>query len=101
MFVNVRIDGSFLDEPYKQELKHLQHWLDKAKDKKVLLLELGAGYNTPGVIRMPMERIKASFNNASFIRVNMEYAEIPPQIKKNSLSVKGNISSFIEELHNA
>lgn len=98
MFLNVRVDRSFIEKPYQKGLSNLTNWLNINKDKKILLLELGAGYNTPGVIRMPMESIKAALPNSSLIRVNMKYPEIPIQIQDNSISVRGNIENFINEL---
>ena len=103
MFINARVDQSFIEKPYKIERERLVKWLNQIKNQKLLLLELGSGYNTPVVIRMPMENIAESFNNSSFIRVNMEHAQVPDSIKHKSISVNGDIGEFIEclEMSNA
>ncbi len=98
MFLNVRVDRSFIEKPYVKGREALTRWLNTNKNKKMALLEFGAGYNTPGVIRMPMESIKAAVPDSSFIRVNMKYPEIPMRLRENSLSVEGNIENFINGL---
>ncbi|MEM6801784.1 MAG: NAD-dependent protein deacetylase of SIR2 family [Bacteroidota bacterium] len=98
MFINARMDHSFIEAPYQEEFKRISTWLSGQVDKKVLLLELGAGYNTPGVIRFPMENLKANFPNSSFIRINYDYAEIPQELSVNSVAVKGDIKEFISKM---
>ena len=98
MFINVRIDNSFLEKPYLEERQRLTEWLSENRVKKLALIELGAGYNTPGVIRIPMESIHANFANTSFIRVNMDYAQIPNAIRENSISIQGDIKEFINNI---
>jgi NAD-dependent SIR2 family protein deacetylase len=98
MFINVRIDGTFIERPYEIGQERLLAWLDRVKDRKLLLLELGAGYSTPVVVRMPMERIALSHADAAFIRINKEHAGIPRAMAHRSLSVEGDISQFIDAI---
>lgn len=96
MFIHARIDGSFIDKVHDRERERLKTWLEQCGHNTLLLLELGAGYNTPVVIRMPMEHLAASLEPASFIRVNMESAQVPDALKHKSVSVQGDIRAFIE-----
>jgi len=96
MFLNVRIDGSFIEAPYKNEYQRLMKWLGKNSNKKIVLLETGAGYSTPSVIRMPMENFASVLPNSTLIRVNMDHAEVPKEIEHKSISIQGDIKSFIE-----
>ena len=95
MFINARIDGSFIETPYELERDKFVAWINQAMDKKLVLLEMGAGYNTPVVIRMPMESIAQQVKDASFIRVNWEYAQVPNNLRHKSVSVQGDIAEFI------
>ena len=95
MFINARIDNSFIETPYEPERERLVSWIKRIGDKRLLLIEFGAGYNTPVVIRMPMERIATQLTNASFIRVNWEYADVPLNLQKRAVSVQGDIAAFI------
>jgi NAD-dependent SIR2 family protein deacetylase len=98
MYLNARIDRSFVEKPYHVQRERLGEWLDNAKKKKLLLLELGSGFNTPGVIRVPMENLTASIPDTFFIRVNMQYADVPPHIEHKSISIDGDITEFIDKM---
>ncbi len=98
MFINARIDGSFLETPYEAERERFIKWINGQVDKKIVLLELGAGYNTPTVIRMPMETITQQIHGASFIRVNWEYAAVPANLESRSLGIQGDIKAFVDAL---
>lgn len=98
MFIHARIDGSFIDSEHDGERKNLTTWMDQHGSKKILLLELGAGYNTPMVIRYPMESLYKNLPNASFIRVNLDHAEIPNNSKEKSLSYEGDIVNWIQPI---
>jgi NAD-dependent SIR2 family protein deacetylase len=45
------------------------------RDGSLLLLELGVGYNTPGIIRYPFERIAARYRRTNLVRMNRDYPE--------------------------
>ena len=96
MFINARVDNSFIETPYHVEHERFITWINQSGHKQLVLLELGAGYNTPVVIRFPMEGLATHIKNSSFIRVNMEYAQVPDALKHKSVSVKGDIQAFIE-----
>ncbi|MEM8863800.1 MAG: NAD-dependent protein deacetylase of SIR2 family, partial [Chloroflexota bacterium] len=98
MFVNARIDGSFIETPYELERDKFVAWINQAMNKKLVLLEMGAGYNTPVVIRMPMESITQQVKDASFIRVNWEYAQVPMHLEPRGVSVQGDIKEFVEKV---
>lgn len=98
MFIHARADSSFIDTVHDEERERLSQWLEHLDGKRVVLLELGAGYNTPGVIRFPMERLAVSLKGATFIRVNAEFAETPRAIDHRAIPVTGDIGRFIERL---
>ena len=53
MMMNVRGGDFFLETPYEEQHKRFTKWInDKAANKKkLLMIEIGAGFNTPSVIR--------------------------------------------------
>ncbi len=77
VFMNVRGGGWFIEHPYEAGSNKLNDWLQKVRDKKIAVLEIGAGFNTPGVIRMPMETICSRFPNATLIRINRDHSSGP------------------------
>jgi hypothetical protein len=53
-FWNVRAGSWFLDAPYLTALRDLSMWVRNARDTRTLTLDIGAGFNTPSVVRWPM-----------------------------------------------
>ncbi len=64
-------------EGYKDEQARYVDWLESTDGKKLCILELGVGFNTPVVIRWPFERLTYLHDNAHLFRVNTEYREWP------------------------
>lgn len=94
-------------EDYGEWAERYQNWINGVMDKKMTVMELGVGFNTPGVIRHPFEYLVYSHNNVLFVRVNRSYQnyantghpQIPVQIKEKSISVNGDAGEFINRLH--
>ncbi|KAJ8526128.1 hypothetical protein ON010_g15050 [Phytophthora cinnamomi] len=84
MFLLLRVDDSFLQSALEEGRAVYEKWLTKVLDevrndgKKLAILEVGAGFNTPGVLRLPNERI-AYTDGVQLVRVNPQYPEMPFQ----------------------
>jgi NAD-dependent SIR2 family protein deacetylase len=52
---NVRRNKSFVGKPWIEKFEMLNDFLDASRGKKMLFLELGVGFNTPGIIRNQFE----------------------------------------------
>lgn len=85
------------DEVYAPEPAY-QKYLEEAKDKKVVFLELGIGFNTPNVIRHPFERYTRTYPNATLIRVNRDHPLVPEKIKDKSIELGGEMSPVMRKL---
>ncbi|CAM9762601.1 unnamed protein product [Discosporangium mesarthrocarpum] len=50
---------------------------------KVAIIEIGAGFNSPGVVRWPLERLASANENVSLVRINLSKrdAALPPKDK--------------------
>ena len=70
---NLRKDGNFVQDDlwYKQNDKY-EEFIQNAKGKKMVLLEFGVGFNTPGIIRFPFEQMISINENWKLIRFNKE-----------------------------
>ena len=62
-------------EEYAQQAANYQRWLDGVLDKNLVVIEIGVGFNTPGVIRWPFERLVGNHQNVSFYRINSDYRD--------------------------
>ena len=65
---------------------------------KLVLLELGVGFNTPSIIRWPFERITAQHPHATLIRINLEDARVPGEISEKSIEFKQDIAQVMKSL---
>jgi len=61
MDVNVRKDKYFIqDEAWDKACSNYKSFLKEIEGKKVVFMELGVGFNTPGIIRYPFEQMTYS-----------------------------------------
>ena len=86
--MNVRGGYWFIEEPYREQAGRFTKWVEQAKGGNLLVIEIGAGFNTPGVIRWPLERIVYSHPKAYFIRINRRQAQVPKEISDRSVPLK-------------
>ena len=95
VFMNVRAGSWFVDAPYRSSLADLRAWLGKAEDQPLLVLDIGSGFNTPTVVRWPMERVAAHHPNARLVRINLEHPEVPPEIGERGLAIAAGAAETI------
>lgn len=80
MSPNLRCDDSFVeDEQWDQQAAAYQSFVKKAWNKKLVLIELGVGFNTPSIIRFPFEEMASHNPNVSLIRFNRDYPQLSLQ----------------------
>lgn len=80
MSPNLRCDDSFVeDEQWDQQAAAYQSFVKKAWNKKLVLIELGVGFNTPSIIRFPFEEMTANNPKVSLIRFNRDYSQLSLQ----------------------
>ena len=99
MEVNLRIDANFVqdDNWYKQD-KMYGEFLDNTKDKKVVLLEFGVGFNTPGIIRIPFEQMIYQNENWHLIRFNKDNCMTFLDIQNKTIKVEDDIKEVVNEI---
>jgi NAD-dependent SIR2 family protein deacetylase len=73
---NVRRGKNFVEKPWIEKYEMLNDFLDANRGKKMLFLELGVGFNTPGIIRHEFEFLFMMRKYAQMIRVNLNIVEI-------------------------
>ncbi|WP_333740352.1 NAD-dependent protein deacetylase of SIR2 family [Streptomyces sp. IBSBF 2806] len=97
--INVRIGPEFVDAPYLPTGRRLQKWLNEAStDARLLILEFGAGFNTPGVIRHPGEHLTRHFPQARLVRVNPAHPDVPSDLKGRALPVPAGADHLLDAL---
>lgn len=95
--INVRIGPEFIDAPYLPAGRRLQEWLIAAPaDTRLLILEIGAGFNTPGVIRWPGEQLARRFPRARLVRINPTAPEIPADLTGRALPIRADVCHLLD-----
>jgi len=75
MTTHLRVDSAFvMDDYWYQQNDAYKNFVKSNKDKKVLLLEFGVGFNTPTIIRFPFERQTIHNENWYLVRFNRDYS---------------------------
>ncbi len=97
--MHLRNDYTFVEGPeWKRMAARYEAFLRRHADDRVLLLELGVGYNTPGIIKYPFWRMTGSNPKWIYASINMEDAVCPEQIEGRSILVNHDIGSAIEDI---
>lgn len=68
------------------------------REKKLLFLELGVGYNTPWIIRYPFEKMTDYYLKTQLIRINQGIATVPDLIKSKSIGIDAEINQTLKEI---
>lgn len=100
MDVHVRKNQYFVqDEAWHAAADRYERFMDKYADRsRVVLLELGIGYNTPAIIRYPFERITYQNPGATLIRLNADYPQGPAETASRTISFTENMGEVIDNL---
>ena len=73
MTMHLRIDNTFVEtERWEIQKDRYYEFLNENKDKNMVFLELGVGFNTPTIIRFPFEKFNKILPKSNLIRVNKE-----------------------------
>lgn len=100
MDVHVRKNQYFVqDEAWHEAADRYEAFMARYAGKdKIVLLELGIGYNTPTIIRYPFEQITYRNPNATLIRLNSEYPHGPKETASRTISFTENMESVVRQL---
>ena len=97
--MNLRKDANFVqDENWYKQDKRYGEFLDKSQDRNLLLLEIGVGFNTPGIIRFPFEQMVYNNINTNLVRINKDYAFTNKEIENKTILFDEDVNTIIEDL---
>ena len=99
MAMHLRCDNNFVeDESWHAAADRYADFLEECKEKKVVLLELGVGFNTPTIIRLPFEKLVRENESYSLIRLNMDEAAVPQSFGDRVIGISGDMAKAISDL---
>ena len=100
--MNLRSDDKFVeDEGWHQAAERYENFLRTRAGGKILFLELGVGYNTPGIIKYPFWQMTAKNPDAIYACINQGQAVCPPEIERRSVCVNADIGQVLQNLSDA
>lgn len=99
MSMNLRADDTFVqDAGWYLAAKRYDAFLEKCMDKRTVFLELGVGYNTPGIIKYPFWQMTAQNSQAVYVCVNLGEVCTPTEIRERSVCIDADIGKVLEQL---
>ena len=99
MDMNLRKDANFVqDSNWYDMSRKYDEFLGRTKDKNVVLLEIGVGFNTPGIIRFPFEQMTNNSKKTTLIRINKDYPSTMLEIKNKTILFNEDTNEIIEDL---
>ncbi|MFI3252194.1 MAG: NAD-dependent protein deacetylase, SIR2 family [bacterium] len=90
---NLRCDDYFCEVYSLKNYDNYSDFIIRNKDKKVLLIEIGVGYNTPVIIRYPFDRM-STLDNITLVRINLDDAHT----YGNNIGIEADIVSVLEKI---
>ena len=97
--MNLRSDDTFVeDEGWHRAAERYENFLRTRNNMKILFLELGVGYNTPGIIKYPFWQMTARNPEAMYVCLNYDEAFAPDEIRKRSVCISGDIGEILFQL---
>ena len=97
MSMNLRCDDSFVqDEGWYAAAERYEKFIRRHKNLHILFLELGVGFNTPGIIKYPFMQMTARSPKAVYACVNMNEAYAPRGIGNRAVCIDGDIGDVME-----
>lgn len=102
MTMNLRSDDTFVeDEGWHRATRRYDAFLRSHEGAKLLLLELGVGWNTPSIIKIPFWRLTAQNPQTTYVCVNPRDAVCPPEIQHRSILLHRDIGDVLFSLRPA
>ncbi len=99
MITNLRSDSTFVeDEGWNLAAERYESFLRTRKEQHVLFLELGVGYNTPGIIKYPFWHMTEANPKAVYACINYGEASCPKEIAERSIVINADIGEVVSAL---
>ena len=97
--MNLRADDTFVEDAgWHAAAERYSEFLRRHVGTRTLFLELGTGYNTPGIIKYPFWRMTAQWPDAQYACVNLGEALAPNEIAGKSICIDGDADDVIKAL---
>jgi len=69
---NIRKSASYIETHWQPQMQALQDFLQRTNGQRRVFSEIGVGFNTPGIIRYPFERMTLADERTTLIKINAQ-----------------------------
>ena len=98
MVMNLRADNKFVeDEGWHRAAERYQNFIQTRRGR-CLFLELGVGFNTPGIIKYPFWNLTYRRPDAVYACLNFKEADAPEEIADRSICISGDVGEALDKL---
>ncbi|MBP3201699.1 MAG: hypothetical protein J6M39_08645 [Lachnospiraceae bacterium] len=99
MTMNLRADDSFVeDDGWIEASIRYNDFVNKRKNQRLLLLELGVGMNTPVIIKYPFWNMVIENKKSSYTCINYNEAFCPTEILDRSIIINEDIDKVLDDI---
>lgn len=96
MSMNLRADNTFVqDAGWDAATKRYQKFMEDHRGQNVVFLELGVGYNTPGIIKYNFWQYAYNWRNAFYVCINKGDAYVPKEIESKAVGIDADLAEVI------
>ncbi|MBO4887225.1 MAG: Sir2 silent information regulator family NAD-dependent deacetylase [Firmicutes bacterium] len=99
MSMNLRADETFVeDEGWHVAAGRYSDFLRRHINSKVLFLDVGTGFNTPTIFKIPFWQMTNEWPDAKYACINLDQAFAPEEIEDKSICINGDIGEVLKQL---
>ena len=99
MTMNLRCDNTFVeDEGWHKAAGRYEKFMENHRGQRVVFLELGVGYNTPGIIKYNFWQYTGNWQHAFYACINKGEVYVPAEIKDKSVGIDRDIGEVLQRL---
>lgn len=99
MTTNLRADDKFVEDAgWYEAAKRYDEFTEKVQGQRLLLLELGVGMNTPGIIKIPFLKMAMNDDKITYACIGLDDVWIPDELKDRSIGIATDIAEVIGKL---
>lgn len=92
---NARGPVAFIPDEVMRNRAPFEAFMARAAAGRTVFLELGVGYNSPGMIRHPFQRLTWLWPGARLIRMNRDHPAVPEKIAHKSIAIGGDLADAL------
>ena len=94
--LNLRADNTFVqDAGWEAAAKRYEKFMEVHRGQNVVFLELGVGYNTPGIIKYNFWQYAHNWQNAFYVCINKGDAYVPREIENKAVGINADLAEVL------